>query len=121
MSSALRATRREGPEPPLTRPTLAMTHPELGSLGTEIIENIMHITHEGQRSANSVIDIILELLDKVLKFVEDTLSSRGLNDNVVYWSEQTYEIVRRLERKVISMSILPPLSTATIATTAVRI
>jgi len=102
------------------RPTLAMTHPELGSLGTEIIENIMYITDKGQRSANSVIDIILGLLDKVLKFIEDVLSSRGPNNNVVYWSEQTYRIIRRLERKVASMSASPPLSTAIIATTAVR-
>ena len=84
MSSALRATRREGPEPLSTRPTLAMTHPELGSLGTEIIENIIYIIDEGQRSANSVIDILLELLDKVLKFIEDVLSSHSLNNNVIY-------------------------------------
>ena len=61
-----------------------MTHPELGSLGTEIIENIIYIIDEGQRSANSVIDILLRLLDKVLKFIKDALSSHGLNDNVAY-------------------------------------
>ena len=119
MSSALRVTRREGPEPPLTRPILAMTYPKLGSLGTEIIENIIYIIDEGQRSANSVMDMLPGLLDKVLKFIEDALSSRGLNDNVVYWSEQTYGIVRRLERKVALMPASPPLSTATTATIAV--
>jgi len=70
-----------------------MTHPELESLGTEIIENITYIIDEGQRSANLIIDILLGLLDKVLKFIEDALSSHGLNDNVVYWSKQTYKIV----------------------------
>ena len=44
----------------------------------------MHIIDEGQLSANSVIDMLPGLLDKVLKFIEDALSSRGLNDNVVY-------------------------------------
>jgi len=82
--STLCATRREGPEPPPTRPTLAMTHSELRSLGTKIIENITHIIDEGQRSTNLIIDILLELLDKVLKFIEDILSTHNLNNNVVY-------------------------------------
>jgi hypothetical protein len=99
MSSSSRTTRREGPDPPPTRPTLAMSNPELGSLGGEIIATIMDIADEGkQRSHNSVVSMLPELFDKVLHFVEDALSVRGLNDNAAHWAEQTYEIVRKLEK-----------------------
>ena len=99
MSLSSRTTRREGPDPPPTRPTLAMSHPELGSLGGEIIATIIDIADEGkQRSHDSIVGMLLELFNKVLHFVEDTLSVCGLYDNVAYWAEQTYEIVQKLER-----------------------
>ena len=72
MSSASRPTRREGPELPPTRPTLAMTHLELGSLGEEIIMDIMEIADEGK------------LFEKVVRFVGDALAIRGPNDGVAY-------------------------------------
>jgi len=64
--------------------------------------------------------MLLELFDKVLEFVEDALSTRGPNDNVAHWSEQTYEIIRRLERRVALIPASPALSTATTAATPVR-
>lgn len=77
MSSASRSARREEPELPPTRRTLAMTHPELGSLGEEIIRDIMEITDEGkQRSNSSVVGVLPQLFDKVLSFVRDALATR---------------------------------------------
>jgi len=62
-----------------------MTHPELGSLGAEIIQRILNITDGGgQRSDSSIVSMLPELFDKVLEFVEDALSTRGLNDNVAH-------------------------------------
>ena len=75
----------EGPDPPPTRPTLAMSHPELGSLGGEIIATIMDIADKRkQRSHNSIVGMLLELFDKVLHFIKNVLSTCGLYDNVVY-------------------------------------
>ena len=94
MSSSSRTTRREGPDPPPTRPTLAMSHPELGSLGGEIIATIIDIADEGkQRSCDSIVSMLPGLFDKVVQFVEDALSVRGPNDGVAFWAEQTYKIV----------------------------
>src|SRR5271167_794374 len=100
MSSSSRTTSREGPDPSPTRPTLAMSpHPELGSLGVEIIAAIMDIVDEGkQRSRDSIVGMLPGLFDKLLHSVEDALSVRGPNDNVAYWAAQTYEIVQKLEK-----------------------
>jgi hypothetical protein len=85
MSLESRPTRREGPELPPTRPTLAMTYPKLGRLGEEIIRNIMEITDGGeQRSHSSIVGVLPQLFDKVLNFVEDALATRGPNDGVAY-------------------------------------
>ena len=71
-----------------------MSHPELGSLGGEIIATIMDIADKRkQRSHNSIVGMLLELFDKVLHFVEDVLSTYGPCNNVAYWAEQTYKIV----------------------------
>jgi hypothetical protein len=113
MSSSSRTTRGEGPDPPPTRPTLAMSHPELGSLGGEIIAAIMDIADEGkQRSHNSIVGMLPGLFDKMVCFVEDALSVRGPNDSVAFWAEQTYEIIRKLEKASLS-GRLPALSAAT--------
>ena len=59
MSSSLRATRQEGSDPLLTCLTLAMSKPELGSLG-DIIKDIMEIIEEErQRSYSEIINVLL--------------------------------------------------------------
>ena len=94
MSLSLYTTRRKGPNPPLTRPTLAMSHPELGSLGGEIIATIIDIVDKGkQRSCNSIVSMLLELFNKVVQFVEDALLIYSPNNSVAFWAEQTYKIV----------------------------
>ena len=76
-----------------------MSHPELGSLGGEIIATIMDIADERkQRSHNSTVGMLPELFDKVLHFVENVLSTRGPHNNMTYWAEQTYKIIQKLER-----------------------
>ena len=121
MSSSLHATRREGPDPPPMHPTLAMSHPELGSLGGEIIERIIDIADEGkQRSCDSIVSMLLELFNKLLDFVDDALSTHGLSDNVAFWVEQTYKTIRRLERKVASLPASPAPCAVTAAATPVR-
>ena len=113
MSSLLCTTRREGPDPLLTCPTLAMSHPELGSLGEEIIVTIMDITDKGkQRSHESIVSMLPGLFDKMVCFVEDALSVHSPNDNVAFWAEQTYGIVRKLEKASLQGQS-PALSVAT--------
>jgi hypothetical protein len=119
MSSSSRTTRREGPDPPPTRPTLAMSHPELGSLGGEIIEKIMELTDQGRQGVGFAFDALPELFDKVVDFVERALTTRGPNDSVAYWAEQTFDIVRRLEKRPLP-SQSPALSTATTAAKPIR-
>jgi hypothetical protein len=76
-----------------------MSHPELGSLGGEIIAIIIDIADEGkQRGHDLIVGMLPGLFDKVLRFVEDALSTCGPHDNVAYWTEQTYEIIQKLER-----------------------
>lgn len=85
MSSALHLMRCEGPESPPKQLTLAMTHPELGSLGEEIIKNIMEIADEGeQRSHPEIVGVLQRLFEKVLSFVRDALAVRVPNDGVAY-------------------------------------
>ena len=62
-----------------------MSNLELGSLGEDIIKDIMEITEEGgQRSHSEIMDVLSQLFEKVLTFVEDALSTRGPNDEVAY-------------------------------------
>ena len=49
-----------------SRAMLAMSNPELGSLGEEIIMGIIDIADEGkQRSHSSIVGVLPELFDKV--------------------------------------------------------
>ena len=49
-----------------------MTHPELGSLGEEIIRNIIEITDRGEQgSHSSIVGVLPQLFEKVLSFVGD--------------------------------------------------
>src|SRR5437016_7740641 len=118
MSSLSRTTCREEPDPPLTRPTLAMSHPELGSLGEEIIVTIIDITDEGkQRSHKSIVSMLPGLFDKMMCFVEDALLVHSPNDNVAFWAEQTYRIIQKLEKASLQGQS-PALSVATTVTPA---
>src|SRR5271167_1099239 len=99
MSSLLHTMHCKGPNPPLTHPTLAMSHSKLGSLGGEIIATIIDIADKGkQRSCNSIVSMLLGLFDKVVQFVEDALLVHSLNNSVAFWAEQTYKIVQKLEK-----------------------
>jgi hypothetical protein len=51
MASSSSSTRREGPELPPTRPTLATTHPQLASLGEHIIVDIHELIDKGNKSS----------------------------------------------------------------------
>jgi hypothetical protein len=62
-----------------------MSHPELGSLGEEIIGAIMDIIDEGkQRSYSLIVSMLPGLFDKVVSFVSNALATRGPNDSVAY-------------------------------------
>ena len=85
MSLSLYITRREGPDLLPTCPTLVMSYPKLGSLGGEIISTIIDIVDEGkQRSRDSIVDIFLELFDKMLYFVKDVLLVYSPSNNIAY-------------------------------------
>ena len=89
-----------GAEPPPERPSLAATHPQLFSRGNDILQSIMQImsitpTEEG---ISAIVEGLPGFLDKVGDFVRDTLSSRGPNDSVAYWVEQTFKAVQRIEQ-----------------------
>ena len=89
-----------GAELPPERPSLAATHPQLFSRGNDILQSIMQImsitpTEEG---ISAIVEGLPGFLDKVGDFVRDTLSSRGPNDSVAYWVEQTFKAVRRIEQ-----------------------
>ena len=84
-----------GPKPPPERPSLAATHPQLFRQGNDILQSIMQImsitpTEEG---IGAIVDGLPGFLDKVGDFVRDTLSSRGPNDSVAYWVEQTFKAI----------------------------
>jgi hypothetical protein len=64
---------------------LAFNKAKLGSLEEEIIKNIMEIAGKGeQKIHSSTVGSLPQLFEKVLKFIEDTLMSRGTNDGVAY-------------------------------------
>ena len=86
-SSSLR--RREGPELPLSRPTLATTHLELASLGEQIISNIQILIEQGNKSRiGDDFKVLVEQLpgfyDSVLDFVGTMLAIRSHYDNVTH-------------------------------------
>jgi hypothetical protein len=53
---------------------------------------IMSITPT-EEGIGAIVDGLPGFLDKVGDFVRDTLSSRGPNDSVAYWVEQTFKAV----------------------------
>lgn len=87
----------EGPQPPSSRPTLASTHPELGSQGETIIKAIMDISEQGPE-AERLLEGLPGLFNQVVDFVGAVLAIRGPYDEVAHWAEQTYRIVQRLEK-----------------------
>jgi hypothetical protein len=93
--------RREGPELPLLRPTLATTHPELASLGELIISHIQVLMDQGNKSRTgddfrALAEQLPGFCDSVLGFVETALATHGHYDNVAHWVEQTYKAVQKL-------------------------
>jgi hypothetical protein len=93
--------RREGPELPPSRPTLATTHPELASLGELIISNIQLLIAQGNESRTgedfkALAEQLPGFCDSVLDFVGTALATRGHYNNVAHWVEQTYKAVRKL-------------------------
>jgi hypothetical protein len=89
-----------GAEPPPERPSLAATHPQLFPQGNDILQSIMQImsitpTEEG---ISAIVEGLSRFLDTVGDFVRDTLSSRGPNDSVAYWVEQTFKAIQRIEQ-----------------------
>ena len=53
---------------------------------------IMSITLTA-KGITAIVEGLPGLLDKVGDFIQDTLSSRGLNDSVAYWVKQTFKAV----------------------------
>jgi hypothetical protein len=88
------------PEPPPGRPSLAATHPNLFRQGTDILQDIMHISslRIDEEGINTIVEGLEGFLSKVVEFVRDPLSSRGPNDSVAHWPEQTYRAIQRIER-----------------------
>ena len=89
-----------GAEPPPERPSLAATYLQLFSRGNNILQSIIQIisitpTEEG---ITAIVEGLPGFLDKVGDYVQDTLSSRGPNDSVAYWVEQTFKAVQRIEQ-----------------------
>ena len=73
-------------EPPLERPSLAVTHLQLFSRGNNILQSIIQImsiipTEEG---ITTIVEGLPGFLDKVGDYVQDTLSLYRLNDSVTY-------------------------------------
>src|SRR5882757_7248002 len=106
---------KEGPELPATRPTLATTHPELYRLGERLLLDIIDITEEGDRLNRPgplLIERLPDVLSRTTEFIEAALSTRGPNDRVAYWVEQTFKAVQRIEKGVLTPPITRPTSPA---------
>ena len=102
---------KEGPELPASRPTLAMTHPELYCLGEQLLLDIMDIIEEGDRLNEPgplLIERLPDVLSRTIEFIEATLSTRGPNDGVAYWAEQTFKAVQRIEKGVLTPPMTQP-------------
>jgi hypothetical protein len=90
--------RREGPELPLSQPTLATTHPELASLGEQIICNIQTLIEQRNKSYTeddfkALAEQLPGFCDSVLEFVETVLATCGHYNNVAHWVKQIYKAV----------------------------
>jgi hypothetical protein len=83
------STRREGPELPPTRPTLATTHPQLASLGERIIVDIHGLMDKRSKSSTGqdFAELTAQLpgiFDNVLGLIATALVTRGHYDNVAH-------------------------------------
>src|SRR5260370_2124173 len=89
-----------GAELPPERPSLAATHLQVVSRGNNILQSIMQImsiTPTGE-VFGGLVQGLAGFRGKVGGFVRDTLSSRGPNDSVACWVEQTFKAVRRIDQ-----------------------
>ena len=78
---------KEGPKLPPSRLTLATTYLELYRLGERLLLDIIDITKEGERLNRPgplLIKRLLNILLRIIEFIEATLSTRGPNDRVAY-------------------------------------
>lgn len=87
----------EGPKLPTTRPTLAATHPELGTQGEIILQAIADTLEQGPEAVD-FLEKLPKIFDSVAEFVIAVLAVRGPYDEVAHWVEQTYKAVQRLEK-----------------------
>jgi hypothetical protein len=102
MSTSSSSHRREGPELPPSRPTLATTYPELASLGELIISYIQVLIDQGNKSYTgddfrALAEQLPGFCDSVLGFVETVLMIYSYYNNVAHWVEQIYKTVQKLE------------------------
>jgi hypothetical protein len=102
MSASSLSHHREGPELPPLQPTLATTHPELASLGEQIIFRVQALIEQGNESCTgdnfkALAEQLPGFCDSVLDFVETALATCGHYNNVAHWVEQTYKAVQKLE------------------------
>jgi hypothetical protein len=92
---------REGLELPLLQPTLATTHPELASLGEQIIFRVQALIEQGNKSCTgddfkALAEQLPGFCDSVLDFVETVLATHSYYNNIAHWVEQTYKAVQKL-------------------------
>ena len=106
-------SRREGPALPPTRPTMGMTHPELGSRGIKIVNSITTIMEEIGRNYPMELHELPDLLAEVVDFIEDALSARSPNDSIASDTEQIKARLRAIEVKLDRKITSPALSAAT--------
>ena len=74
--------------------------------------DIMDITEEGERLNGPgplLIKRLPDVLSRTTEFIEAALSTRGPNDGVAYWAEQTFKAVQRIEKGVLT----PPMTRLT--------
>src|SRR6202035_2798172 len=81
---------------------MATTHPELASLGEQIICNIQTLIEQGNKSCTgddfkALAEQLPGFCDSVLGFVETVLATCGYYDNIAHWVEQIYKAVQKLE------------------------
>jgi hypothetical protein len=92
---------REGLELPLLWLTLATTHPELASLGEQIIFRVQALIEQENKSCTGddfkvLAEQLLSFCDSVLDFVETVLATYGHYNNIAHWVEQIYKAVQKL-------------------------
>jgi hypothetical protein len=89
-SASLSSTRRkEGPELPPSRPTLATTHPELTCLGEQIIVDIQTLIEQRDKSRirddfKALAEQLPGFCDSILSFVGTALATHSCYDNIAH-------------------------------------